>query len=486
MGRKDIALQIFFFSFFNLTLNIICKGQFYFKGSASNLGNNSFQITNDLPQQSGAVWNIERINLNNPFNLEFKLFAGCKDSMGADGLVFVLQSIGLEAGGTGGGMGFDGLDSSIGIEFDTWRNTKYKDPVYDHIYIIKNGNVDHNNSSTGEGPIQASATSPNIEDCMDHLVKISWNPLLMKLEVYFDCELRISYSIDLINEIFYGDPYVYWGFTAATGGRSNEQKITMIPDITISKDAAICAGDFINLKVTGGIACEWSPAGEFKDPFKSEQMVTPSRSVEYTVMVTENCNKITEKTVKIIVNENPIARFIKTPLTADSLSPSFQFTDASIGASTGLWEFGQNGNGDTAYYPGAVVMHNYEDLDEGLGGEYLVGLTVENSLGCKDAFFEKIYLSPYFSFYVPNAFTPNNDGINDYFFIESTGILELEFFIFNRWGKMIYYTTDKNAKWDGQTGKGIMAEDEAYIWKARYLNVFNRRFNETGKVILLK
>ena len=85
---------------------------------------------------------VIQINLNNPFHFNIDLFLGCNNG-GADGIAFVLQPISTSLGSSGGGLGYAGINPSFSVEFDTWQNSQYADPTYDHIAIQKNGILNH-------------------------------------------------------------------------------------------------------------------------------------------------------------------------------------------------------------------------------------------------------------------------------------------------------------------------------------------------------
>ena len=65
--------------------------------------------------------------------------------------------------------------------------------------------------------------------------------------------------------------------------------------------------------------------------------------------------------------------------------------------------------------------------------------------------------------YVPNTFTPNNDGQNDVLFVRSNSIIELYFAVYNRWGQMVFETTDINKGWDG-IYKDMKADPAVFAW----------------------
>ena len=71
---------------------------------------------------------------------------------------------------------------------------------------------------------------------------------------------------------------------------------------------------------------------------------------------------------------------------------------------------------------------------------------------CYDTFSE-ITINPYYSLYVPNTFTPNSDGKNDYFQPKGVGIDEYKIYIYNRWGVEVFYSDNIDLCWDG--GEGV-------------------------------
>ncbi|HMK18671.1 MAG TPA: PKD domain-containing protein [Chitinophagaceae bacterium] len=217
---KAIFLSSLYFLL--LLIPVSSFSQYILNGAATQNSCNCYTLTPAAFTQAGSVWNANKINLNNPFDFSFNVFLGCQDVNGADGIVFMLQPISTSIGSTGEGMGFMGITPSIGISLDTWQNLNLNDPVYDHISIQANGNPSH--GSDLAGPIQASASNDNIEDCQWHVFRISWDPVTHWLRAYFDGQLRVEAQVNLIATIFNNDPNVFWGFTAATGGANNLQQ----------------------------------------------------------------------------------------------------------------------------------------------------------------------------------------------------------------------------------------------------------------------
>ena len=178
--------------------------------------NKVYRLTKNQNTQSGQIWSKEKINLGIDFNVTAKVFLGY-DDVGADGIAFIMQPLSSDQGSEGGGLGYIGISPSIGVEFDTYYNPEYADPTTDdHIAVVVNGD--------GNTHIN-SVTMPNLEDGKYHDFKFSWVASTNTMTVSFDGVDIITYTRDIVSEIFSGSNEVYYGFTGATGGRKNLQLV---------------------------------------------------------------------------------------------------------------------------------------------------------------------------------------------------------------------------------------------------------------------
>lgn len=192
---------------------------FFVSGESRLSGENCFQLTTDNYWSSGGVWYKEPIDLSASFEMELKLMMGCDDAGGADGMVFVFTPFRGGGGYQGEGMGFAGLQPSLGIEIDTWENEHLGDLPEDHVAILRDGYVMHYYNLKGPVAIK------NVEDCTLHLFQIVWDADAQTLTLSLDDEEVISYTGDIVADIFYDNPQVYWGVTAATGKYTNRHEI---------------------------------------------------------------------------------------------------------------------------------------------------------------------------------------------------------------------------------------------------------------------
>lgn len=139
--------------------------------------------------------------------------------------------------------------------------------------------------------------------------------------------------------------------------------------------------------------------------------------------------------------------------------PVAEFLDLSVGAVSGTWDFGDGTTED--YMFGQYPIHEYADT-----GVYEVALYVENDLGtCTDEFTFELCVQPEFKLWIPNSFTPDGDGLNDFFEIVSSGIAEFEMLISSSWGTKIHRMTSiDDPPWDG-TYKGNPVQQDRYIYE---------------------
>ncbi|MEO0471949.1 MAG: PKD domain-containing protein, partial [Bacteroidota bacterium] len=279
--------------------------QYQTVGNALSLGQNCFRLTPAANFLGGSVWYLNQVNINEPFDLYFTVFLGCSDA-GADGIAFVLQPVSTSLGSAGGGLGYQGIVPSIALELDTWENAPY-DPAYDHMAVMRNGFVEHTSTNNLAGPVEISGGGFNVEDCMDHSLRVTWNPDSTIFRAYFDCELRLELAYDMVTLTFGGNPNVFWGFTGATGGFNNEQRFCLdyISFTESRNDTTICQGGTVQLRAGTGDTFVWTPTAGLSDPGISNPTASPTQSTTYTVVVTDACGEQRFDTVEVTV-EDPL------------------------------------------------------------------------------------------------------------------------------------------------------------------------------------
>lgn len=225
----------------------LCNDALVYNGTARKIAQGEVQLTNGGTWQAGTAWDPNTLDLNQNFNFSFQMYFGSIGT-GADGMTFTLQRVGTGAiGNAGGDLGIDTqpvaggpsnslISPAVSVEFDTYQNNGANpppdlDPAFDHIMIDENGSVMHTGScpasittSSGACPVQAGAAA-NIKDGAWHSVQVAWTASSHVLQVFFDGSLRLTYTKDIVNQIFGGNNCAYVGFTGATGGATNDQRV---------------------------------------------------------------------------------------------------------------------------------------------------------------------------------------------------------------------------------------------------------------------
>lgn len=268
--------------------------------------------------------------------------------------------------------------------------------------------------------------------------------------------------------------------------------------------------DFTNTStVNNPVSCVWiiddgSPLISNCGTFSHDFPLVGSYDVSLTVISEDGCQDSHTEIDYITVNPNPVADFFFTPQPTDVQNMSISFTDLSQGNGINQWQWSfydndgntllgnsstQNSQFNFSSEPDNPFIYYLSDT-----GDYPVTLWINTAKNCKDSITQIVKIDGVFYVNVPNAFTPNADGINDYFFPSGIGILpeeDFRFLIFNRWGDIIFESNSLNDPWDGTAralGGTKLVKQDVYVWRVQFKDVTRERAKHTliGHVTLLK
>jgi gliding motility-associated-like protein len=181
----------------------------------------------------------------------------------------------------------------------------------------------------------------------------------------------------------------------------------------------------------------------------------------------------------IQVYPQPIAGFATQPERVVDEMESIEVTNASQGASVITYTLS---DGTIYHTPNFVHTITQENLNQ-----LIIYQSVMNSYGCKDSVFKIFEIIPGFAIYFPNAFTPNDDNLNDGFTGKGYGIKEFKMYVFDRWGHIIYETDDINKPWDGKDkNKNELVPNDTYVWKAIVKDKRSKAHEFVGKVTVVR
>ncbi len=196
-----------------------------------------------------------------------------------------------------------------------------------------------------------------------------------------------------------------------------------------------------------------------------------------------NCTSSTTYSNYIQVYPYPVADFVANPWITSEFEPTVSFTSTSQGAITYNWFFNDFASGANNTSNVQNPIHTFTQP-----GTYSVSLVVYNQYGCRDMIVKTIIVEPEFHLYIPNAFTPDGNNINDVFICKGTGIdvTKFEMLIFDRWGELIFKTTDFFQGWDGTVkGKKNKATQDVYVYKIKVYDLKGDKHDFVGHVTCL-
>ena len=199
--------------------------------------------------------------------------------------------------------------------------------------------------------------------------------------------------------------------------------------------------------------------------------------VSLTVTSNEGCSNTYSVNDMLTVNPSPQASFNIFPGNVINISdPQIIITDLSTHASECMYIIGT----DSIF----EFDKTYTFRDS---GTYTIYQLLSNEFGCTDSYKQEVRVDLGYKVYIPTSFTPNDDGLNDYFRIYGEDIQTTEIFIYNRWGQMIYSSYDIENGWDGRTKlDGSVVQGGTYIYSIKLVDTHGVKFDYDGTVVVLK
>ena len=180
----------------------------------------------------------------------------------------------------------------------------------------------------------------------------------------------------------------------------------------------------------------------------------------------------------ITVYPSPTSSFVADPTNATIYTSNIEITDLAADPTDDILT---NMGDGSIYYNQAQFNHSYTDT-----GWFEVEHVVINTFDCPDTSKATIRINPETLIFVPNAFTPDGDGKNEIFFATAVGIKEFSFKIFNRWGEVLFETTDPSAGWDGMHPNGKEAIQGVYTWTVFAKGQNDKLIEKRGHLSLLR
>jgi gliding motility-associated-like protein len=246
------------------------------------------------------------------------------------------------------------------------------------------------------------------------------------------------------------------------------QPFTMI----VGPGAEVCEGQSIQLSAEGAVSYQWEPASSLDNPYVSQPYASPSSNTTYTVIGSDNICFQDVAYIEVIVHPLPIAYAGEDQII---LSGETVILGAS-GTGTYSWSPPDGLSCSDCTSPEATPLETTTYV-----------LTVTNEFGCRIEDSVKIRVGCQDDVvFVPNAFSPNGDGFNDVFYVRSNGLRFMDYMrIYDRWGTVVFETTDKNTGWDGTyNNKDVLPGVYVYYLRATCSN--GQAIMKQGNITLIR
>lgn len=173
---------------------------------------------------------------------------------------------------------------------------------------------------------------------------------------------------------------------------------------------------------------------------------------------------------------SPYVNFTFYPREVNVSDATISFSNLSSNINSFLWNFGN----------GALDSMNYKPIQTYLDtGNFTITLIVENEYGCTNTLKDSLIIYDSFKLYIPSAFSPDDDNVNDIFMAYGVGVQTFEMLIFNRWGELIFESKDQTEGWDGKVNNQY-APTDYYFYKIITTDPDGKSYPFIGEILLKK
>lgn len=271
---------------------------------------------------------------------------------------------------------------------------------------------------------------------------------------------------------------IYFRVMDGCGTIAIDEKMVFIPVepliVTMSPDTVICLGDIITISgnATGGeppYSYNWSFTGVNDNSWTFQ----PIQSSTYTLNVRDTCGAIRSNSV--FVGIESVEAIATMNYDEDALYTIDVQNFSTESAVDFLWDFGDGFTTDEY-----ELSHTYVDTEN-----HIIKLMAFTNGGCKSEAYLS-YIAPTLV-YVPTAFTPNNDGLNDVLKIEGNSVRSIQMLIYDRWGALVYELNSLDQHWGGnKMGEEYYLPAGVYNYTIEGINTRGREFSQRGSINIVR
>lgn len=273
--------------------------------------------------------------------------------------------------------------------------------------------------------------------------------------------------------------------------QSVQATVLPVPVVPNLEDLFRCNNDEfskIGVESTPGLSYQWSPQNGLTNPNISNPVLNLENSTQqeqtytYTLTVSNGTCSV-QSSMEVTINPGPQVDFSYNPNPVTNYETTVNFTNQSDGIYDYQWEI------DSSLV--STNTHFIYEFPSGIEGKYTVTLTAEDpETGCVHFHSEILEVVGELTVFVPNAFTPDGDGINDLFapVIRNYRSGSYSFSIFNRQGEIVFQSSSPDQKWDGSNAsQKHYAQDGVYVWVLKVGDEYSTKTKEfKGSVTVLR
>jgi gliding motility-associated-like protein len=263
--------------------------------------------------------------------------------------------------------------------------------------------------------------------------------------------------------------------------QSQSIDITMYPrfNYTISTSDTLCPGEdgFVALAFlpAGSYTVEWNGAPGNPALFNAESGV----GVDINITDNNGCERDTSTTVPAFTEPSAVFNVLPNELCVPFENiDNIQLINNSVNAAEGTWSFGDGSTSPLVL--GEDIVHAYEEA-----GQFVLSLSVVNEGGCKDSTSLNLCIQPQDPVFVPDIFSPNDDGKNDTLYVRGLFISRMEFRVYSRWGEVVFESSSPSLGWDGQL-RGSAAPSGSYYYTLMATIGGATKVERVGEVVLIR
>ena len=241
------------------------------------------------------------------------------------------------------------------------------------------------------------------------------------------------------------------------------------PSVAAYGGGSICLGDTIAAWASGALSYVWTPATWATPTNESLVYLSPESTTDFEVTGVDEFNCLA--TALVTVNVYPQAEIDAGP------DGYFDYPDSVL-------LFGNAMGFDCYWWPSeGLSCDTCEITWASPAVPTTYHLAIVDDFGCVND--DTVYVRPFFPLFVPNTFTPNDDGVNDVFRVSGMPVTGFHLIVFNRWGMSVFESYDMDIPWTGDAGSGYYAPNDVYNWVLEY-DSLDRRSKVQGHVVLAR